>query len=385
LQIKERRKVVIVQSMSKLYREPLFLKLHEELAKHEIELRVVYSDPPSQEQKRHDDIDLPPNIGHKCGRWLFSERLLVQPCFGEYCSADLIVVEHALKYALNPIFLLLSLLGIKKLGVWVHGGSLRFGGTRPSFLIRKWGAIWPDWRFAYTEGVAEELRALGANSTSITVLRNAIDLTEFRIALESVSEDELSSVRQSLGIPDTARVALFCGSLYATKGVDFVIKACDEIRRSDPVFHLIVVGGGADQDRVIEAAKTRQWLHYRGAVHGSDRAPLFKLADLALMPYLTGLGILDAMAAGLPYIVTSARATNPEIDYLIEGETGLRTGDDTFAYAAAVSSILADPPRLERMAEASRRASLQYSIEDMVSNFSEGIRGCLASHSGHSR
>lgn len=368
--------------MSKLYRQPLFLKLNEDLAKHGIELRVVYTDPPSLEQKRHDDVDLSPSIGHKCGRWLFAERLLVQPCFGEYFSADLVVVEHALKYALNPLFLLLSLLRLKKLGVWVHGGSLRSRRPRLSFLLRKYAAIWPNWRFAYTESVAGQLRVLGANSTSITVLRNAIDLTGFRNELESVSENEISSVRESLGIPDTARVALFCGSLYATKGVDFAIKACDEIRRSDPAFHLIVVGAGADEDRVIEAAKTRQWLHYRGAIHGSDRAPLFKLADVALMPYLTGLGILDAMAAGLPYIVTSARATNPEIDYLVEGETGLRTEDDTFAYAAAVSSLLADSPRLERMAEASRRASFQYSIEDMVSNFSKGIRGCLAGHSG---
>ena len=83
---------------------------------------------------------------------------------------------------------------------------------------------------------------------------------------------QLSSARESLGIADTARVALFCGSLYATKGVGFAIRTAT-ILKSDPSFHLIVIGGGADEDRVIEAAKSRQWMTIK--VRFTDRIARF--------------------------------------------------------------------------------------------------------------
>ena len=97
------------------------------------------------------------------------------------------------------------------------------------------------------------------------------------------------------------------------------------------------------------------------------------------MPYLTGLGILDAMAAGLPYIVTGARVTNPEIEYMVNGVTGIATGDSVSAYAEAILRLFADTDRLGAMSEAARDASTHYSIERMAANFSEGIRRCVSS------
>jgi glycosyltransferase involved in cell wall biosynthesis len=95
------------------------------------------------------------------------------------------------------------------------------------------------------------------------------------------------------------------------------------------------------------------------------------------MPYLTGLGILDAMVAGLPYIVTDQRATNPEIEYLVPGVTGLVTGDDPCLFADAVLDLFADKLRLEGMSEAASQESHQYSIENMADNFAHGIVSCL--------
>jgi glycosyltransferase involved in cell wall biosynthesis len=141
---------------------------------------------------------------------------------------------------------------------------------------------------------------------------------------------------------------------------------------------MIVIGAGPLQSQLEEEAKSRSWLKPLGSLFGDQRAVYFRLAKVCLMPYLTGLGILDAMAAGLPFLVTGACATNPEIDYLVDGVTGLVTGDSVERFADAVSGLFADPARLQAISDAAVLASHEYSIENMASNFCRGIRACLA-------
>ena len=65
-----------------------------------------------------------------------------------------------------------------------------------------------------------------------------------------------------------------------------------------------------------------------------------------------GMGVLDAMALGRP--VVAIRGAMAE-RYLRHGETGMIVDrEDSFATAATFTQLLADPARLERMAEAAR-------------------------------
>ena len=373
-------KVVILQSLSKLYRRPLFLKMHDNLSKHGIDLKVVYSKPPFREEMRHDNTPLPPDMSIESGYWLWGDRVLFQPCFREIWEADLVIFEPALKYILNPLFITLSALRIKLFASWVHGGNLRYPKSKLGFLLRKSYALLPGWRFAYTSGVASLLTQLGSDPATISVLQNAIDVTQFRNDLEKTGMDEVQDLRRSLNISSTDQVVLFCGSLYPTKEVGFSILACDQARNTIPGLHLIVIGAGPDEEIVIEAAKTRPWLHFQSAVHGAARAAYFKASDIAIMPYLTGLGIVDAMTAGLPYLVTNERRTNPEIDYLQDGVTGVITPNRLDLFAEAISSLLLDGERRQNMSRAARAASNEISIENMAMRFEQGIIDCLKAH-----
>ncbi len=372
------KRVLIVQQMCKQYRAPLFTRMHAQLAAQGVELRVAYSAPPGGHSARHDDVDLPADYGFRIpSRTLAWGRLVWQFPLDLLIWADLIIVEHAVKHLLNYLLLTLSFLRIRKLGYWTHGGTLRHASSRLLRPLRRHTLLRADWIFAYTTGVARDLVAEGCAPERITALENAIDLASFRAALANIDGERLDQVRQKLGILPQAHVALFCGSLYPGRGVDFLLQAGDRIVQADPSFHLVVIGSGPLDAELREASEHRPWLHVLGSIFGDARAPYFRLAHICLMPYLAGLGILDAMAAGLPFVVTGERATNPEIDYLEDGVTGLVTGDSVERYVQAVVALLSDEARLHAMAEASRRASQQYSIESMASHFVQGIESCL--------
>jgi len=372
-------RVLIVQAMCKQYRAPLFARMYQDLAADGIELRVAYSRPIESHRRRNDDVELPPEYGVEVAHqaW-FGGRLFLQHPLGLIRRADLVIVEHAVKHLVNYPLTLLSALRLKKLGFWVHGGMLRHASSPLLRPWRMWSMLAADWIFAYTKGVAGAMIALGAEPGRVTALQNAIDLSGFRAALAAATTEDLAAARQRLDIGEDAHIALFCGSLYPGRGVEFLAAAGDRIARGDPRFHMIVIGAGPLQSQLEEEAKSRSWLKPLGSLFGDQRAVYFRLAQICLMPYLAGLGILDAMAAGLPFLVTGARATNPEIDYLVDGVTGLVTGDSVERFADAVSGLFADPARLQAISDAAVLASHEYSIENMASNFCRGIRACLA-------
>ncbi len=365
--------------MCKQYREPLFSRMYRDLSGDGIELQVVYSRPSASHRQRKDDIDLPAEYAVRVpGHSLGEGRLLLQLPLAQIWRADLVIVEHALKHLINYPLAVLSTLRLKKVGIWLHGGTLRHPRVPLLRPLRLWSVYASDWIFAYTRQVAEAAVGLGVEASRVTALQNSIDLSGFRRALAAVSPGELAATRERLGIDADTHVALFCGSLYPGRGVDFLLASGDRIAQRDARFCMIVVGDGPLRAELERGAVARPWLRPVGSVFGDQRAIYFRLAQICLMPYLAGLGILDGMAAGLPYLVTGARATNPEIDYLIDGVTGMVTGDSVEQFADAAAGLFADPERLRAMSNAASVNSLEFSIEKMAQNFCGGIRACLA-------
>ncbi|MFH5776016.1 glycosyltransferase family 4 protein [Paracoccus sp. NGMCC 1.201697] len=95
---------------------------------------------------------------------------------------------------------------------------------------------------------------------------------------------------------------------------------------------------------------------FHGQLDQPQLAALLAQGSLYLWPghgEAFGLAALEAQAAGLP-VVSENTAGVPEV--VQDGETGLLTPEgDVSAYAAAVTGLLADPARRERMAVAARR------------------------------
>jgi glycosyltransferase involved in cell wall biosynthesis len=373
-------KVLIVQSLMKQYRVAFFQQLHRALLRDGVHLQVAYSKPRFCESLKGGNASLPPEIGEEVdGRWLFGNRVLYQPIIRNIAAADLIIIEQANKYLLNPLILGLSRSKQKKVAFWGHGRNRQGDSTTLSERVKRRTVTWVDWWFAYTGAVRDYVVQLGFPARRVTVVNNSVDTSAFEQRLAEVTTNDLSGARKSLDLPEHAIVGLFCGSLYPDKYLDFLLGAAIRIRKTLPNFHLLIIGGGTDSCKVQAAAQRHNCIHYLGPRFGHEKATYFRLASVFLMPDSVGLAILDALCAGLPLITTNVPTHGPEVGYLQDGMNGVIVERDAGSYANSVAQLLNNRALLAELQEGAARSSRKYSMQHMVENFRMGIIDCMQS------
>ncbi len=146
----------------------------------------------------------------------------------------------------------------------------------------------------------------------------------------------------------TKPVVLFFGLIRPYKGLDVLLEAW---REAAPDAELWVVGMPRMDASFIHGPNVRTALRF---VSGAELAGAFRAADLVVLPYrkIDQSGVLfTALAFGKPLLLTSVGGF-PEID----GAELVPPGDP-HALAAALTALLADRAKLDRMAAASRAAA----------------------------
>jgi glycosyltransferase involved in cell wall biosynthesis len=185
--------------------------------------------------------------------------------------------------------------------------------------------------------------------------------------------DELPAAQSELtpeaaGIPSGAPLVLAIGRLIEQKDHATLLGAFARVRDNLPEARLTILGWG----RLEEATKARvRELELEDAVLLPGRVePAAWLARADVFAHTSrwegfGIVLLEAMLAGLPVVATRVSAV-PEI--VVDGETGiLAPVGDEVAIAAALSSLLADSGRRQRLGEAGRRrAHAEFSIARMT-------------------
>jgi glycosyltransferase involved in cell wall biosynthesis len=372
------RTVLIIEPELKQYRRAFFVALAARLQEVNVHLRVAYSPANRRERSKADGVDLGDTLGLNVrGWWLFRDRLLVQPLWRVVGSYDLIILEQANKLVLSYPLLVLSHLGLKRVAYWGHGYNHQETHPGVSEWLKRRLLTKVSWWFAYTESVARYLVAQGVRPDSITNVQNTIDTQELMDAIASQSPAAKSEIKRRLGIAPSAPVALFCGSLYHHKKLDFLIEAASAIRREIPDFELVIVGDGPERPLVEVAGENLPFIHYVGPAFGRERAVYFSISDVFLMPGLVGLAVVDAFAAGLPVMTTAIPTHSPEIEYLEHGHNGLISTPETSAFAEDVVRVLRSPDVLRAMQWQARRSAERLTLAHMVNAFAAGILECL--------
>jgi len=369
--------VLIIQEQMKHYRVPFFTRLHDALRDDGISLRVAYSDLAERDGK-NDEAALPPELGLKvdCYR-LFSQRILYQPLLRAAAAADLVIAGQANKYLLNYLLVILSVLGCKRVAFWGLGENKDEGRSEFSEWVRRRVVKKVDWWFAYTMGTKAYLTSHGFSERRITVVSNAVDTQEFSRLLATIDEREIATARRQFEIQEHDPVGLFVGALLPDKGLDMLLESANLIKESLPNFHLFIVGGGPEEQRVLTAADKFPWIHFVGPRFGRQKAIFFKMADALLLPGRIGLVVLDAFAAGLPLITVDVPYHGPEMEYLANGKNGLVAENDASAYASQVVTFFSSASLQRELSQAALHAGRTYSIDAMVGSFREGIQACL--------
>ena len=179
-----------------------------------------------------------------------------------------------------------------------------------------------DGHVAVHESVARDLRSVYGLDKPVRVIANAVDVTIL---------DQLSRSDRAAG--DTSLTALWLGQTAYGKGLDVALAAVAEARRSLPELRLIVAG--------VPAGDPVEGVEWRGEVSPAQVTGLYRRADLLIFPSryeAFGLVVIEAMAAGLPVLVSA----DVPAGIVTDGRNGVVvTGHDPSRYAAALA-ILAD-------------------------------------------
>ena len=369
------RRVLIVQEHLPHYRVPFFEQLHCLLGERGINLNLAYS-------LRSTSTLLPGTLpwAHTVPTIRFG-GLVYQNVGAFVAKTELVIVPQEVKY-ISLYFLFAHRATSKmKVAFWGHGRNMQARNANSwAEKVKRFLSKRVDWWFAYNERSAAVVRQLGFPEERITLVQNAIDTRSITEARNTLSQKLVESTKSSLGLEST-NVAIYTGGLYEEKRIPFLLQAASKVRAKVLDFHLIIVGGGPQNDLVTEAARNSAWIHYLGPKNDMEKLPYWAISKVSLMPGLVGLGVLDSFALGVPLIATAYPYHSPEIEYLRDGVNGIIVNDweSSDAYANAVVYLLQNDQEREFMASEGRKTAEFYTIENMVENFTQGILAALRS------
>jgi UDP-glucose:(heptosyl)LPS alpha-1,3-glucosyltransferase len=174
------------------------------------------------------------------------------------------------------------------------------------------------------------------------------------------------TVRRRLGVGPDEVLFLFVGHDFRRKGLVPAMRAMGRLVRAGRPVRLAVVGGRERNIRRHEAYCRRHGL--AGAVRFAgridDSVPYYAAGDVYVLPTFydpCSLGVLEAVASGLPSITTRFNGAG---EMLSDGRDGYVLADpaDDAALAARMEELL-DPAMRARMGEAARRLALEHTLQ----------------------
>jgi len=243
-----------------------------------------------------------------------------------------------------------------------------YGGIRTTFSRA-------DRIVAVSKKVADAFQAYsGVPQELITTIPNGVDGDLFR------SNEDRTQLRQRLKLPTDRLMIISVGRLMQEKGHPYLLSAVASIpSRERPV--VLIAGDGPDRTD-LEAKIKRFALEHDACLLGNrqDVPDLLAAADLFVLPSLwegLSLALLEAMAAGLPCVVTAV-GENPEV--IETGKSGVLVPPaDEPALAEAIRRLLREPLQRKRMGEAAReRFQRHFSLERCVESHETLYRELLA-------
>jgi UDP-glucose:(heptosyl)LPS alpha-1,3-glucosyltransferase len=205
---------------------------------------------------------------------------------------------------------------------------------------------------AISEAVKRDLVLFeGALASSISVVPNGVDVERFHPANR---ERYRAATRKELGLDEEQTMVLFVGNSWGRKGLCTAIEA---IRGPDKTnVQLVVVGEGAPEVflRGLPLEVAARIVFTGKQPENVER--FYAAADVFILPTLYepfGLVILEALASGLPTIVSASAGAS---EWLVDGVDALLLNDpsDGDEARAALRTVLTRPALAAALSENGR-------------------------------
>lgn len=242
---------------------------------------------------------------------------------------------------------------IKKTIYQVHGFHFYDGAPKVNWLIyypiERWLSHYCDAIITINKEDFKRVQhfRLRRNGKTYYVPGVGIDVEFYKTIPDSTREAK----RGELGFTDEEYIILSAGELNENKNNTVIVSALSQLK--DKRLHYILCGVGPEEQVLKEQVKKSalelnvQFLGFR-----RDLSELLKASDLFVMPsFREGLSrsIMEAMASGLPCIVSNIRGN---VD-LIDNEAGGFTcnPNDVEAFTEAINKIVSDTKMQDKCRE----------------------------------
>lgn len=201
------------------------------------------------------------------------------------------------------------------------------------------------------------------SDSQFSIIYTGIDLARFEKAVDR------NLTRASLGIPDSTFLFGTVGRLSKQKApLDFV-HAAAQLHQNYPDAHFVWVGDGelmAETRQLVRSLNLGEVFHF--ASHRKDVSSVLKSMDcFVLASHWEGfsLSVLEAMAVGLPIVVTHVSGA---AEAVVDGVTGFITPiGDSQALAGAMRRMIADPQAAKVFGMRGQQRFMQkFTLERMV-------------------
>ncbi len=211
----------------------------------------------------------------------------------------------------------------------------------------------------------EYLRSLGFPEANILIAPNAVDNGLFAAQAEH-TRTHAAEFRAKLKLP--SRFILFAGRLVPEKGVFDLLEAYAKLEsglRSE--VGLVFAGDGIAREQLAQQAKRigPGTVCFPGFTQREDLARLYALAEILVLPTHSdtwGLVVNEAMACGLPIIVSSVAGCSA--DLVEDGWNGyIVPPRDSEKLSLAIDSLLRQPELQQRMSARSSERIRNFSPE----------------------
>ena len=216
-------------------------------------------------------------------------------------------------------------------------------------------------------------------SVDTHVLKNAIDMKKFN---KTISKEERKKKRKKLGLQDDDFVVLYVGRLIQEKGILELIQSVLSI--NDKHIKLLVVGSAnlgkgvlSSYERKVKklAKENNERIILIGYINNEELYKYSLLADVQCVPSLceeaAGLVVIEAMAEGIPTIVTNSGGMveyiNEDTTLVVERENIITNLKKEICYLKEHLGVR------KQMSENSRMQSKKYDEAFYYKNFVETI------------
>lgn len=218
---------------------------------------------------------------------------------------------------------------------------------------------------ANSEGL-KNLAYMTSPDTQIDIIYNGVDCAQFKPAPASDST------------PEPARLISVC-RLIGRKGVDDLIRALPAVKAGIGSVKLTIAGQGNLKESLMALAASEgvaQDISWLGVVDHDKLPDLYRQSDLFVLPsHFEGMSnaLLEAMASGLPVVVTATGG----VDELIDGNGLVVKAGNSAALGQAIIDILGNPDRCREFGLRSREIANNFSWENVAKQYLDTYRRAI--------